>query len=131
MCVYPKLIAAYHVLHRLLMPRHSPCALISLTSSESASATLRFRRQLWAVAENCVPLRCSSSQIKTRLRRAFGLSGNGFARFCLPTSVTSRIIHFYLVSLVELCRLIKEVSFAKIVIITLLIKSFSFTVAFS
>ena len=31
--------------------------------------------------------------------------------------VTSRIIHFYLVSLVELCRLIKEVSLAKIVIV--------------
>ena len=29
-CSSPKLIAAYHVLHRLLMPRHSPCALISL-----------------------------------------------------------------------------------------------------
>eukprot|EP00828_Plagiopyla_frontata_P018696 TRINITY_DN2395_c0_g1_i3.p1 TRINITY_DN2395_c0_g1~~TRINITY_DN2395_c0_g1_i3.p1 ORF type:complete len:199 (-),score=-25.66 TRINITY_DN2395_c0_g1_i3:94-690(-) len=31
MCAYPKLIAAYHVLLRLLMPRHSPCALCSLT----------------------------------------------------------------------------------------------------
>ena len=31
-CGSPKLIAACHVLHRLLMPRHSPCALISLTS---------------------------------------------------------------------------------------------------
>ena len=30
-CSSPKLIAACHVLHRLLMPRHSPCALISLT----------------------------------------------------------------------------------------------------
>ena len=30
-CAYPKLIAAYRVLHRLLMPRHSPCALCSLT----------------------------------------------------------------------------------------------------
>ena len=30
-CVYPQLIAAYHVLLRLLMPRHSPCALFSLT----------------------------------------------------------------------------------------------------
>ena len=29
-CSSPKLIAAYHVLHRLLMPRHSPCALFSL-----------------------------------------------------------------------------------------------------
>ena len=32
MCRSPKLIAACHVLHRLLMPRHSPCALCSLTS---------------------------------------------------------------------------------------------------
>ena len=27
-CTYPKLIAAYHVLHRLLVPRHPPYALI-------------------------------------------------------------------------------------------------------
>ena len=33
MCSSPKLIAACHVLLRLLMPRHSPCALSSLTSS--------------------------------------------------------------------------------------------------
>ena len=31
MCSYPQLIAAYHVLHRLLVPRHSPCALSNLT----------------------------------------------------------------------------------------------------
>ena len=31
-CSSPKLIAACHVLLRLLMPRHSPCALSSLTS---------------------------------------------------------------------------------------------------
>ena len=30
-CASPKLIAACHVLRRLLMPRHSPCALNSLT----------------------------------------------------------------------------------------------------
>ena len=30
-CTSPKLIAAYHVLHRLLMPRHPSCALLSLT----------------------------------------------------------------------------------------------------
>ena len=30
-CSSPQLIAACHVLLRLLMPRHSPCALISLT----------------------------------------------------------------------------------------------------
>ena len=32
MCSSPRLIAAYHVLLRLLMPRHSSYALISLTS---------------------------------------------------------------------------------------------------
>ena len=37
-CSSPKLIAAYHVLHRLLMPRHSPCALCNLT----------FRRNWWS-----------------------------------------------------------------------------------
>ena len=30
-CSYPWLFAAYHVLHRLLVPRHSPYALSSLT----------------------------------------------------------------------------------------------------
>ena len=30
-CSSPGLFAAYRVLHRLLMPRHSPCALCSLT----------------------------------------------------------------------------------------------------
>ena len=30
-CSSPWLFAACHVLHRLLMPRHSPCALFSLT----------------------------------------------------------------------------------------------------
>ena len=37
MCSSPRLIAACHVLHRLLMPRHSPCALSSLTSWKQVS----------------------------------------------------------------------------------------------
>ena len=39
-CSSPQLIAAYHVLHRLLMPRHSPYALIRLNfpiSDDSSS----------------------------------------------------------------------------------------------
>ena len=31
-CHSPKLFAAYHVFHRLLVPRHPPCALSSLTN---------------------------------------------------------------------------------------------------
>ena len=30
-CSSPKLFAAYHVFHRLLVPRHPPCALLCLT----------------------------------------------------------------------------------------------------
>ena len=35
-CSSPKLIAAYHVFHRLLVPRHPPYALISITNSTSS-----------------------------------------------------------------------------------------------
>ena len=38
-CSSPKLIAACHVLRRLLMPRHSPCALYSLTFVEETRST--------------------------------------------------------------------------------------------
>ena len=34
-CSSPKLFAAYHVFHRLLVPRHPPYALISITKSPS------------------------------------------------------------------------------------------------
>ena len=41
-CSSPWLIAAYHVLHRLLMPRHSPYALHSLNQSCIIADTLFF-----------------------------------------------------------------------------------------
>ncbi len=37
-CISPRLIAAYHVLHRLLVPRHPPYALNSLTKNLSPTA---------------------------------------------------------------------------------------------
>ena len=39
MCGSPRLIAACHVLLRLLMPRHSPCALSSLTFRKTSSGS--------------------------------------------------------------------------------------------
>ena len=36
-CSSPKLFAAYHVFHRLLVPRHPPCALYCLISKYVAS----------------------------------------------------------------------------------------------
>ena len=44
MCSSPRLIAACHDLHRLLMPRHSPCALISLTFSRTTYLNKLFSR---------------------------------------------------------------------------------------
>lgn len=47
-CGSPKLIAACHVLHRLFLPRHPPCALSSLfiefTRTQTASCILRSSR---------------------------------------------------------------------------------------
>ena len=41
-CSSPKLFAAYHVFHRLLVPRHPPCALFCLTSSMHSVASFHF-----------------------------------------------------------------------------------------
>src|SRR5690606_34275804 len=38
-CSSPRLIAAYHVLHRLLMPRHPPYAISNLALVELCSCT--------------------------------------------------------------------------------------------
>ena len=42
-CSSPKLFAAYHVFHRLLVPRHPPCALFCLTSFFSVPYSVRKR----------------------------------------------------------------------------------------
>ena len=51
-CSSPRLIAACRVLRRLLMPRHSPCALYSLTWRRKKLRSTPFRPQPWAVGES-------------------------------------------------------------------------------
>ena len=47
-CSSPQLFAAYHVFHRLLVPRHPPCALSSLTiSTIYAVNRAPHKRSLW------------------------------------------------------------------------------------
>ena len=57
-CSSPKLFAAYHVFHRLLVPRHPPCALFCLTSFTVSIAletgSLRLKR-----GSNCFDLELS------------------------------------------------------------------------
>ena len=50
-CPSPKLFAAYHVFHRLLVPRHPPCALYSLT----CRIVLLFSSGLFCIALLCRP----------------------------------------------------------------------------
>ena len=55
-CSSPKLIAACHVLRRLLMPRHSPCALSSLTYSNNPILdwfSVRIMQAIHSVSQNC------------------------------------------------------------------------------
>ena len=73
-CSSPRLIAACHVLLRLLMPRHSPCALYSLTYRIFADPLVELcrllKRFLWL---NCIypaPFRMRST-IKTYFSRSF------------------------------------------------------------
>ena len=88
-CSSPKLFAACHDLHRLLMPRHSPCALYSLTYVEENCAPLRPPLR----AEHPLRSVSFSSSIQTRLRWALlGELGNG-------------AFFVFLVLYQELCRL--------------------------
>ena len=47
MCTSPKLFAAYHVFHRLLVPRHPPYALSSITNRMKKRVSLSFDRQVY------------------------------------------------------------------------------------
>ena len=79
-CSSPKLIAACHVLRRLLMPRHSPCALSSLTCSSQSpfGSVSAFQRKLRS-------LPCSSL---FRRKLVFGDEDGGY-EFCFELSENS------------------------------------------
>ena len=47
-CSSPRLIAAYHVFHRLPVPRHSPCALVRLTFQT-------FFKNIWYPLDSLLP----------------------------------------------------------------------------
>ena len=77
-CSSPKLIAACHVLRRILMPRHSPCALSSLTVVDTTLSLYQLCLEIQLVLyelcrqstedcfRNCYPhlFRCSTIKIQ-------------------------------------------------------------------
>ena len=98
-CSSPQLVAACHVLHRLLMPRHSPCALLRLTllSCEQES---KQRKLSWTTTlRQCLllPLLSYSPLYKERSRsgsQAFELCRLRVLRNCfvLPFRKVPQII---------------------------------------
>ena len=67
-CDYPRLIAAYHALHRLLMPRHPPYTLSSLTPNRIATRGLNLveTRITYSIVKEQCEL-CSRNR-RTRIR---------------------------------------------------------------
>ena len=70
-CASPQLIAACHVLLRLLMPRHSPCALFSLTFRRNKLRL--FRRHCFAISSARFAVPPLSKKRKSFFGIPFGL----------------------------------------------------------
>ena len=84
-CGSPELIAANHVLHRLLAPRHPPCALSSLTITTLGDVVARFARSFGPPNPRLAPAG------KARLR---SLSGSGRPSSLASLAPTSSILLF-------------------------------------
>ena len=81
MCRSPKLIAACRVLHRLLMPRHSPCALISLTISGSQKELCGSQKKL-SFNCSCYPISTILFRLQLSLQPSVALlSSHHFSLF--------------------------------------------------
>ena len=77
-CSSPKLFAAYHVFHRLLVPRHPPCALFCITnlpnSFESILTGLIFRESLLSKERSCFVSDICKANVTERILILEGLS---------------------------------------------------------
>src|SRR5262245_44298344 len=61
----PALIAAAHVLHRLLAPRHPPCALVLLIEKNTLCVAMEFSRCTRTASAQCFPSQGRSPVRKT------------------------------------------------------------------
>ena len=64
-CGFPKLIAACHVLHRLFLPRHPPCALSSLTIEFTRTQQSDNLRNIESSTFDISPRLCSTTCFST------------------------------------------------------------------
>src|SRR5678816_4431056 len=73
-CASPQLIAAYHVLHRLLTPRHPPCALSSLTEHSRCSMARLTRQLVFSCQRSLSSKPDESGWVAVIYRRGVGVS---------------------------------------------------------
>ena len=102
-CSSPRLIAACHVFHRLLMPRHSPCTLYSLTSSAQASYP-----SLPPVGESSlIPLCLLSASNPLRWALPLFWCASERCRLFLQDTYFSLVTFGSQIKVLELCRLLR------------------------
>ena len=91
-CGSPKLIAACHVLHRLLLPRHPPCALSSLTTKFTQHTQRKLLAiRFWLLAENKPQTRRLNSMGLCAAHRAL----NAYQRLRAPAAYSQALIKIY------------------------------------
>ena len=91
-CSSPRLIAAYHVFHRLPVPRHSPCALVRLTFK-----LISFEIRLFYPLDSLLPTKimlpflrnCNISLKRTYYNLCFAVIIQ-FSRYVLVMSLQTR-----------------------------------------
>ena len=90
-CISPRLIAAYHVFLRLPVPRHSPCALFSLTVLYALLILLICQQDQNKIVVNnillCISFRSYYSVFKVHLRLSPLISKISLLHFRVSTKV--------------------------------------------
>ena len=103
-CSFPQLFAAYHVFHRLLVPRHPPCALFCLTSlpfQQRLKWGLLFKKacNLLIIHQLCLLWFVVFSDVLIKISQIFFLN----TYFCMKFSMYIRSVLQSLVSYTVLC----------------------------
>jgi hypothetical protein len=75
----PRLIAAIHVLHRLLVPRHPPCALVLLISPNTFSENTTYRYAVLKVRASSCP-QCESHPVRPTAKKVGPPATRGVTR---------------------------------------------------
>ena len=97
-CASPKLFAAYHVLHRLLVPRHSPCALVRLTIAFALSWNKAVKwNEFWNIFLSLSKMLNFTFLDWLYFVSLFSFQGTGccFVLFCISRSLSTAWLYYH------------------------------------